>query len=284
MSGEGPNHERQFLVAAYDGKTGQQLWVRNSYGHYGTNPVVFVAHFPGAVVDYDNDKADDWLVCSENFYGIINVRENKDLVGPVVLSDSLAGHWTAYSFPSIASPSPSAKPLVFHHNAFALILITNLEGQPVWHYGMTRDTAGRWGQFADIDGDGRREIVHAQPDGVLRCFSLNDAARCPTCPPESPLAQSKQKDERWQLDLRRPISRMVAADLDGDGRSELLFGSDDGFLHAIGEREGKSHILWSVRFDRKVGEPIIADIDLDGRPEILVAAEDGKLYCLKNGV
>ena len=43
----------------------------------------------------DGDGADDWLVCSENFYGIINVRENKDLVGPVVLSDALAGHWTA---------------------------------------------------------------------------------------------------------------------------------------------------------------------------------------------
>jgi hypothetical protein len=41
---------------------------------------------------------DDWLICSENFYGVIDVKGNKDLVGPVVLSDALAGHWTAYTF------------------------------------------------------------------------------------------------------------------------------------------------------------------------------------------
>lgn len=281
MSGEGPNHERQFLVAAYDGKTGKLLWVRNSYGSYGANPVVFVAHFPGAVWDYDGDGADDWLVCSENFYGIIDVRDNKDLVGPVVLSDSLAGHWTAYSFPSAGRLKADAKPWVFHHNAFSLVLVTNLEGRPVWHHGMTRDTAGRWGQFVDVDGDGQREILHVQPDGVVRCFAPSEQVRCPTCPADSPLVAGKKSDERWQIDMQRPISRMIAADLDGDGRSELLFGGDDGSLHALCERDGKARLMWSVALGRRVGEPILADIDGDGRPEILVTVEDGKLYCLK---
>ena len=74
---------------------------------------------------------------------------------------------------------------------------------------------------------------------------------------------------------------MIAADLDGDGRRELLFGGDDGKLHALGERDGKPRLLWSVSLGRRVGEPILVDLDGDGRPEILVAVEDGKLYCLK---
>jgi hypothetical protein len=280
MSGEGPDHERRHLVAAYDGRTGKQLWVRDHYGFYGKKPVAFMAHFPSAVFDYDGDGADDWLVCSENFYGVLNVKDNKDLVGPVVLSDALAGHWTAYTFPSVAPLHAGGKSVVFHHNAYALALVTDLDGRPLWHYGMTRDTAGRWGQFVDVDGDGRREVLHAQPDGVIRCFTVGAPARCPTCPPDTALAARKGTDERWHLDMGRPVSRMIAADLDADGRTEVLFGCDDGKLHALGERGGKPRLLWSVALGRRVGEPILADLDGDGRPEILVAAEDGKLYCL----
>src|SRR5262249_36472750 len=280
MSGEGPDHERRNLVAAYDGRTGKQLWVRDHYGFYGKTPVTFVAHFPSAVLDYDGDGADDWLVCSENFYGIINVQENKDLVGPVVVAAALAGHCTPYPLPSVASLQPNAKPVVLHHNAYALALITDLEGRPLWHVGMTRDTAGRWGQLVDVDGDGRREVLHVQPDGVIRCFTPRPSARCPTCPDEAARA-GKGNDQRWHLDLGRPVSRMIAADLDGDGRTELLFGCDDGKLYALGERDGRPRLLWSVTLGRRVGEPILADLDGDGRPEGLVAAEDGRLDCLQ---
>lgn len=281
MSGEGENNQRQYIVAAYDGRTGEQFWVRDHYGMYDQNPVVFMAHFPAVVLDYNQDGVDDWLVCSENFHGIIDVRHNKDLVGPVNLSNALAGHWTAYTFPTLGKLHADGPPVVFHHGAYALVLVTDLEGQPLFHYGLTRDTAGRWGQFVDLDGDSHREVIHAQPDGVLRCFAPGAAARCPTCAPESTLATSSPSPERWQLDLGRPVSRVIAADLDGDGRMELLFGCDDGQLHALAERDGQPRILWSVPLGRRVGEPILADVDGDGLPEILVTAEDGRLYCLR---
>ena len=281
MSGEGVNHEQRHIVMAFDGRTGKQLWVRDHYGFYGKNPVAFVAHFPGAVLDYDGDGTDDWVVCSENFYGIISVKDNKDLVGPVVLSDALAGHWTAYTFPSLALPSAKAKPVLFHHNAYAMALMTDLEGKPIWHFGMTRDTASTWGQFVDLSGDGQHTILHAQADGLLRCFPFGSPCRCPTCAADAPLPKGKESSQRWQLDLGRPISRMIADDVTGDGRMAVIFGGGDGKLHALGERDGKPRLLWSVSLGRRVGEPVLVDLDGDGRSTILVAAEDGRLYCLK---
>jgi hypothetical protein len=279
MSGKGPQNEDRHVVVAYDGKTGKQLWVRDHYGRYGKNPVVFMAHFPSAVYDYDGDGADDWLVCSENFYGIISVKDNKDLVGPVVLSDALPGHWTAYTFPSLASTRSAAKPVVLHHNAYSLALLTDLDGKPLWHFGMTRDTAGTWGQLVDLDGDGQPEVLHAQPDGLLRCFTFGQHARCPTCPADSPLNPHQASSQRWQFDLGRPMSRMIAADLNGDGRMALLFGGADGKLHALGEQAGKPRLLWSIPVGRRVGEPILATMDDRGTRAILATAEDGRLYC-----
>jgi hypothetical protein len=77
---------------------------------------------------------------------------------------------------------------------------------------------------------------------------------------------------------------MIAADLNGDGRMAVLFGGADGKLHALGEREGKPRLLWSVPLGRRVGEPVLTDLDGTGWPAILVTAEDGRLYCLKGRV
>lgn len=281
MSGEGLDHERLFRVVAFDGRTGQQMWSRDHYGSYGPNPVSFVAHFPSAVVDFDGDGTDDWLACSENFYGIIDVKANRDLVPNMFLSNAIEGHWTAYSFPTVGRMEPRGKPVVLHHGAFSLSLVADLEGRPLWHYGMTRDTGGTvWGQLVDLDGDGRAEVLHAQPDGLLRCFSAQPTKHCPLCPAETP-KEGQGAIERWHLDLKRPISRLIAAELDNDGRMEVLFGCGDGKLYALGERDGKPQILWTVDLKRRVGEPVIADLDGDGRPEVLVATEDGQLHCLK---
>src|SRR5207237_4615601 len=99
-------------------------------------------------------------------------------------------------------------------------------------------------------------------------------------PADAPCADRNGNDQRWEFDMKRPVSRLIAAELDGDGRQEVLFGCDDGKLHALGERDGKPRLLWSVALGRRVGEPILVDVAGDGRPEILVTAEDGKLYCL----
>jgi hypothetical protein len=213
------------------------------------------------------------------------VKDDRDLVGPVVLSDALPGHWTAYSYPSLGRARSTEEPGVLHNNAYALGLITDLRGRPLWHHGMTRDTAGTWGILADLDGDGGSEFVHAQPDGVIRCFDVGALRpRCATCPPGTPAAidsPSVVDPCPCSLDLKRPVSRMAAADLDDDGRQEIVLGASDGNLYALAERSGEARVLWKVPLGSRVGEPVLADLDGDNHAEILVSAGDGRLYCLR---
>jgi hypothetical protein len=283
--GDGSYQGRRPVVVAFDGKTGERLWTRDHYATYGPNPVIFAAHLPTAVYDVDGDGADDWLVCSENFYGVISVADNRELVGPEVLSSALADHWTAYSYPSLGRDRSAVGPWLLHNNSYALGLITDLRGKPLWHQGMTRDTAGTWGVLADVDGNGVSEFIHAQPDGLIHCFSINvPRSRCATCSPatsDAPVRPVGAEPHHWSIDMKCSVSRIAAADLDADGRHELVLGGADGKLYALAERAGQARVIWEVPLGRRVGEPILADVDGDGHAEILVSTEAGRLCCLK---
>jgi hypothetical protein len=75
---------------------------------------------------------------------------------------------------------------------------------------------------------------------------------------------------------------VTAADLDGDGRAEFLFGCADGNLYAVkSPSEGsEGQVLWKVPLGAPVGPPSIADLDGDGQAEILVCTQDGWLHVL----
>ena len=152
-----------------------------------------------------------------------------------------------------------AKLGLLHNNSYALALITDLQGKPIWHHGLTRDTGGTWGILADVNGDGLREFIHAQPDGLIRCFDASaPRSLCMTCPRDATAASHTAPagdPSRWLIDLRAPISRVVAADLDADGRHDLVFGGSDGNLYALAERSGQARVLWRIPLGRRVGEP-----------------------------
>src|SRR4029434_10755297 len=78
-------------VAAFDGRTGRRLWLRDHFNTDGRT-TKFVLHIPAAVYDYDRDGADDLITLSENFYGVISVKDNRDLVGVSDVTASLRGH------------------------------------------------------------------------------------------------------------------------------------------------------------------------------------------------
>jgi hypothetical protein len=95
-------------------------------------------------------------------------------------------------------------------------------------------------------------------------------------------------------------SSPALADLDGDNRNELVFGTADGWVHAM-RPDGSELSGWPVRTDplplhaggrafasNEVGSgashgavlssPAVADLDRDGRYEVVVADFEGKIY------
>ena len=276
-------------VVAYDGRTGKAIWTRDYLGPNRTPATSFVLHLPTAVHDMDGDGADDLIASSENWYEVISVKDNRTLAPNRTITAAVPGHWGAYATPIVFDPLGNGTPCVFHNNAYALTLLTRLDGAPIWHYGLTRDSthASKSG-LADLDGDKRIEMVTSQKDGLLRAFSSSRGHdKCPHCPASQKLTDANHGGHvRWTFRLRPPLSDFATLDVDGDGRTELLCGSGDGKLYALEETCNSCRILWSVDLGARVLSPVIADLDDDGNPEILVATSDGRLHCLgrrKNG-
>lgn len=93
--------------------------------------------------------------------------------------------------------------------------------------------------------------------------------------------------QQWQQNPRRRAgaaqsrSRPVVADVDNNGRPEVLWATRDGSLSIIDPRNGKL-----LRHYRGAGDeptearPVVADVDADGRNEILFVGADRRLKML----
>jgi hypothetical protein len=127
---------------------------------------------------------------------------------------------------------------------------------------------------ADLDGDGNKEILFASYDGRLHAFWLD-----------------KTEHGNWPYSVYKPsdgyfsfASEPVVADLNGDGKAEVIFTS---WAQVGSHHNGKLHILdWAGRpiyevdlpaprsssstWNGGMAAPTLADIDGDGELEIIV--------------
>jgi hypothetical protein len=124
--------------------------------------------------------------------------------------------------------------------------------------------------LADLDGDGRREILYASYDGRLHAFWLD-----------------RTEHGSWPYavagDGIRFASEPAVVDLDGDGKAEVLFTS---WPEKTGTKVGKLHVLDHLgrpiheldlppsfpagSWNGALGAPTVANVDADPDLEVLV--------------
>jgi outer membrane protein assembly factor BamB len=285
--------EQAFLL---DGQSGDEVWRKREGALYAGCGEPVINEFQSgpspalaSLVDYDGDGLDDILDLANSTFTIYQGTSG----------DTLFNRWNTHGCPTQEGQYLSEL-LPERTDAGNLVgMVGPLEaGGPVQVlFGMNGETMARFdldssldwytpvGEGmpifvlqvpADLDGDGVMEIVvvghcgtpgseiraYDSGNGQLR-WSLADASVCAGEPPISP----------------------SAADLDGDGRDEVVF-TVQSAMHALAEEGGEGVIRWSARlegggsWETRLGAPVIADIDGSGWPAILVNTASGHLYAL----
>jgi outer membrane protein assembly factor BamB len=243
-------------TAAIAGVNGKVLWKRKC------------GNSPFALCDMDGDGLDDVVMRDLYERRTLSGRTGID-IEPIVM---YAGYHTALvprgPYGSEMQDAPYAGVIWVGGSWSALS--DDAQGARRW----VRSFASTGTQGVRTDGDGRLELggitsgqLYTWPelkpvDGPDKEFVCSDA---------------QTGDTRWTVPLGAASGGCVAADVDGDGRKEFVFGCEDGRLIALGAGGRK---VWELALPAALGAPIICDVDGSGRMAILVSCADGNLYCV----
>ncbi|HTR97120.1 MAG TPA: C25 family cysteine peptidase [Candidatus Acidoferrales bacterium] len=122
--------------------------------------------------------------------------------------------------------------------------------------------------IADMNNDGINDIVFQSPNGHLYCYYANAQG----IPGLYGVAYS-------QLTASASECSPVVADIDGDGRNDVICGDENGQLSAISGATGQMLPGFPIQLQGEVrGTPSVGDIDRDGKTEIVVADWDKNIY------
>lgn len=208
------------------------------------------ADAPPAIGDLDGDGTNEIVVVG-SFYDCRSIDYQQLFQVPMVFAQDrtrwAAGAWN-WSQPPV--PDGFAFPLSIDYQ-----VIESAEANPV---------------LADLDGDGRKEILHASYDGRVHAFWLD-----------------RTEHGSWPFDVNlgaselRFASEPVVGDLDGDGDAEVVFttwtqiGSNAGGDLFIVDAQG--HELQRVALPRSASSwdgalaaPTLAQLDADANLEVVV--------------
>jgi outer membrane protein assembly factor BamB len=271
-------------LLALDGRDGTPLWQATQANLPGLPRPMSSANFITA--DFDQDGRDDvGLMPSNGFVAlsgvdgstIASVRfyppdpANPDEWKP---KDCDAPYSTLIAAGAVDDTAGNHTPVVFFSDRLteaALRVWPRVE--KLWLVGEPHpgDVAGRFRAednplLVDLDGDGRKEFCAFHAGGRL---VVHDA---------------RTGNVRGECRLSAtPTSEAVAADIDGDGRMDLLFGAGNKLV-AVKVRTmptTEARELWTQEFKAQVGTPVIADVDRDGNADILVPTADSQLHCIR---
>ncbi len=128
--------------------------------------------------------------------------------------------------------------------------------------------------LADLDGDGRKEIIFCGGDEV--CIYWNERGSF------SAARRTIVRAEGFATMFTVGAVHAVVADVDGDGRAELILGMKDGVQIRRASDLHKVEVFIPLEY---AGWVHAADLDGDGRPELIVSRyEDGTSYDTESAI
>lgn len=165
---------------------------------------------------------------------------------------------------------------------------------------------------ADLDGDGKREIIVADSGGLIHAIRADGSelpgwpVSMPTLPGLASTPEGHTGAPGWAkptaANRPRPgtgsavLATVAIGDVSGDGKLDVIAASYDGFVIALGP-DGKllpgfpvevDRVAAAIAVDRRhviddgfFASPVLADLDRDGRLDIIAAAFDSQVYVWK---
>ncbi|WP_438032180.1 FG-GAP-like repeat-containing protein [Sorangium sp. So ce204] len=148
--------------------------------------------------------------------------------------------------------------------------------------------------IADLDGDGRQEIAISTWPGTIYVIGANGSDRrgwpirlpeIPSCPLDPGAPASAPCMSAAARIARGAFASPVLADLDGDGRLDVIQAAFDGTVHAF-DRDGNALRGFPVEVhyagplaeeparSRLLATPAVADFNGDALPDLLVASSE----------
>lgn len=239
-------------VVVLDGASGKQRWAVPVPGHVQSEP---------ALADLDGDGTREILVT--NWMGDGRLRALRAADGSELWQFE-TGDWI-YHGVSVDDFDGDRKPeVVVADRKGTVWMLEGESGAPKWTAALAGERAGSvFGPttLVDADGKGAREIA--------------------VCGAHLHLLDARKGETRWRREFGgASLARGAAtADVDGDGRADLVFGEGTR-LRAVRARDGKDLWAWELRSGESPYEgldnaPLILDLDGDGRLDVFIVGGKG---------
>lgn len=248
-------------TALLSGRDGHECWRQKRQATAMQNRGV--GGTPFALIDFDGDSLDDVVSFYPSLHYVLDGATGENLFKHDTSWPAVKDNPVYWGRP-VVLPVPAdwtAKPYVFMAGADLTALIDKA-GQLVW-----ADESGKGlGPFAfgDVDGDGVWEALGTGYSDGWRCCDTRTGAVEWRMPPVS-----------------GTLAGMASADLNGDGRCEILAMAGT-VLYAIGIAAGQTtgQVLWQWNAPEILGPPVVADLEGRGEASILAVGQSGMMYAL----
>ena len=251
-----------------DGRTGKPLWERREIPDIERHFQAMGGRT--AVWDYDNDGEDDLLFCCPDYYCVADGRTGELHVGPIFLPD-ITRRWAAYSSPAVLT-RVGEPPIIYLGGAYESRTSIQPNGEKgLWSEFLSTDewrfAASSYHHFSEgllppCEGRGWR-VVQAQVDGKLICFDAATGQHAweislVTAPSAIVTGDvdgdgrdeflfggqagnlyvyrdaGDHPEEVWRKGFDAPVGTPLLADINGDGKSEIIVSVGDGNIVVLG--------------------------------------------------